>query len=155
MKTYPKIVTHALLAICKSEGVLRAEDVVETARDPDSPLHRYFEWDNGVAAHQYRLEQARHLIRCSVTVLPNTEEPVRAFASLMPDRTRAGGGYRHTVDVLTDADMRERLLSQALDELHRVRRLYKRLTELAPVFEAMDAVERRRVRRYALRAAGS
>ena len=155
MKRIPKSAVNALLAICKSEGVLRAESVVEAARDPGSPLHRYFEWSDERAAHQYRLEQARHLIRCSVTVLPNTEEPVRAFASLMPDRARAGGGYRRSVDVLTDAEMRERLLSQALDELRRIRRTYQQLHELSLVFEAMDAVERRRVRRCARRAAGA
>ena len=155
MKTYPQAVTSALVAIYKSEGVLCAEAVVERARSSESPLHRYFEWSDSEAAHQYRLEQARHLIRCSVTVLPGAEGPVRAFASLMPDRVRAGGGYRHTVDVMCDSEMRERLLSQALDELHRIRRGYKQLNELAPVFQALDAVERRCIRRQALRAAGA
>jgi hypothetical protein len=44
-------------------GILQAEDVLEEARNPDSPLHPMFEWDDQVAAHQYRLEQARALIR--------------------------------------------------------------------------------------------
>lgn len=53
-------------------GVLEAEDVVESARSADSPLHRFFEWDDAKAAHQHRLSQARRLIRM-VTVVTKTE----------------------------------------------------------------------------------
>jgi len=44
-------------------GILQAYDVLTEARNPDSPLHPMFEWDDQVAAHQYRLDQARALIR--------------------------------------------------------------------------------------------
>lgn len=44
-------------------GKLTAEDVVEAAKDEDSPLHEHFEWDEGVAAAKWRLEQGRQLIR--------------------------------------------------------------------------------------------
>lgn len=44
-------------------GILQAEDVLEEAKNPASPLHPMFEWDNAAAAHQYRLDQARALIR--------------------------------------------------------------------------------------------
>jgi len=45
------------------DHVLRPEDVVEAASDPNSILHDYFEWDNERAGHRYRLMQARALIR--------------------------------------------------------------------------------------------
>jgi hypothetical protein len=37
--------------------------VVEAARDPNSPLHSAFTWDDAEAAEQYRLAQARVLLR--------------------------------------------------------------------------------------------
>lgn len=37
--------------------------VVEAARSPASAMHRYFEWDDSAAAQQWRLSQARSLIR--------------------------------------------------------------------------------------------
>lgn len=42
---------------------LTPNKVVEIAKDPESPLHGHFCWDDNEAAHQYRLEQARSLIR--------------------------------------------------------------------------------------------
>lgn len=44
---------------------LRPSDVVAAAMDKSSPLHDQFEWDNKKAGHEYRLIQARKLIRVS------------------------------------------------------------------------------------------
>lgn len=78
-----------------------------------------------------------------VTVLPSTRDPVKCYVSLQDDR-RANEGYRFIVDVLHDADARERLLSEALAELERVERTYKQLKELAPIFAAAKRVRRRK-----------
>jgi len=57
-------------------GLLRPEDVVEFARSPETALHEEFTWDDSEAAHQYRLWQARQVIRVNVTVIGNTESKV-------------------------------------------------------------------------------
>lgn len=44
-------------------GILRAEDVVLEAADPNHPLHDEFEWDDARAGAAHRIEQARSLIR--------------------------------------------------------------------------------------------
>lgn len=119
-------------------GILKADAVVEFARDPETALHSRFCWDDTEAAHQYRLEQARKIIRVTVTILPKANKEYRAFVSLMEDRKETGGGYRATVDVLSDADKRARLIAQALAELNRIREQYQHLTELAPVFDAIE-----------------
>jgi hypothetical protein len=127
----------------QSGGVLQAEDVVAYAKDPDTALHQEFEWDDNAAAHQFRLEQARRVIRLSITVVRNVDEerPVPMYVSLIPDRAKTGGGYRPFVDVMTDDDHRAQLLKQALGEFNRVRRKYEHLVELAPIFAAIDRVE--------------
>lgn len=57
-----KAVVERLIAL-EEKGVLRPDAVVEDARDPASPLHSHFQWDDSKAAHAFRLEQARRLIR--------------------------------------------------------------------------------------------
>ena len=123
-------------------GVLRPRDVVDTARDKKSPLHDYFTWDDSHAAELYRLEQARVIIRCAVTIIPNKNEgvTVRAYTSLYDDRKVEGGGYRLTVDILSDEDRRTALVRQALSEARAWEEKYKTLRELIPVFSAMKKV---------------
>lgn len=49
--------------------VLTPEMLLDAARDEDHPLHASFEWDDGVAANKWRLEQAGRMIRASQYVL--------------------------------------------------------------------------------------
>lgn len=132
----------------KHGGLLRPQDVVEYARPTDSPLHDQFEWDDSKAADEYRLWQARQLIRVTVTVLPNTVTPIRTYVSLTPDRS-AGGGYRRIADVVKKPDLYEQALADALKDLERIQQKYKQLAELGPVFEAV-----KKVRKPKLNAAG-
>ena len=54
----------ALLAIAaRHDGLLSPAQIVEEARDPASPLHDEFEWDDDSAAEQYRMAQAGALVR--------------------------------------------------------------------------------------------
>lgn len=125
------------------DGHLRPEDVVAFAKDENTALHNQFEWDDTEAAHQYRLQQARYVIRLNVNIIPtdNGEVAVPMYVSLMSDRTH-NNGYRTLTDVMEDADLRDEFLSQALGELQRVRKKYEKLLELAPVFSAIDRVAR-------------
>jgi hypothetical protein len=43
----------------RNGGELTAAETLEAARDPNSPIHSCFQWDDSLAAEQYRLEQAR------------------------------------------------------------------------------------------------
>lgn len=63
MMTDRAAVLSALAELEDSEGRLTPEAVVKAARKPESPLHSHFEWDNGKAAFNYRIVQARTLIR--------------------------------------------------------------------------------------------
>ena len=57
-------VRAALAAIVERDhGVLNPRTVLDAARDPGSILHRYFEWNDGDAAEQYRLLQVGSLVR--------------------------------------------------------------------------------------------
>jgi len=131
------------LVASRHGGILRAEDVVEFARNPETELHKHFEWDDSKAAHEYRLWQARQVIRVYATIIPNENVgEVRAYVSLYPDRTQPGGGYRPLAVVLSDDQLREQLLRQALKEADTWRHKYQQLERLAPIFKALEQVKR-------------
>lgn len=68
-----KEVKERLLEIHAARNTITPEIVVDDAKDPESVLHEHFEWDDSVAGHQWRLEQARTLIR-SVRIVVEYEE---------------------------------------------------------------------------------
>lgn len=117
-------------------GRLEAADVVESARAKSSPLHRYFEWNDTKAAAEYRLAQARLLIR-SVEVIyetPRGDIRVRPFVHV-PERD----AYCDTTEVMRGQQLRGVLVARALGELESWRRRYKSFRELAAVHAAVDA----------------
>lgn len=127
-------------------GTVTPERVVAFASNPKTALHRRFVWDDTEAAHQYRVFQARQVLRVYVYVPEGQEKTVRAFVSLQTDR-HIGVGYRHIEDVMSDPEMRAQLLDEALDELRVFQKKYRRLKELAPVFAAAKRVAGRRGKR--------
>ena len=132
-------IVSAIQAVAK-DGIISPVDIVQTARSKSSPLHDYFEWDDGVAAQAFRLHQARNLIRVVVQVMEmpdKTEREVRVFVSLPSDRNECGG-YRVMAEVLTDDALREELLESALADLRTFRKKYESLKELASVFIVID-----------------
>lgn len=144
------VIQNALKEIYISEGgILRPETVVRYASNPDSSLHSCFTWDDTAAAHQWRLNQARQLIKVNVEMLPGANKAYSVFVSLSRDRTQAGGGYRLAVDVLSSTELRDEMVEQALSEFKAVRAKYERLRELIPIFAGMDVVERRKAKREA------
>jgi len=128
-----------LKSLERPDGSLLPEDVVEFARDPNTALHSRFTWDDGEAAAQYRLWQARQIIRVVVREVPNTEarEPVRAYVSLESDRGN-GGGYRTLTSVMSDDDRRAELLLQAKRDAKVFASRYRVLQEMAKVIEEIE-----------------
>jgi len=125
----------------KHGGVLLCENILTYARNPKTKLHDWFNWDDTEAAHQYRLEQARLLLRVTVELLPRANVEYRAFISLTDDQKRKGGGYRITADVMSDSNLRGQLLAQAMDELERFQAKYATINELSEIFAAFRRVK--------------
>lgn len=123
----------------KNRKLLPAK-VEEEARDPNSPLHDSFEWDDSKAGYQYRLWQARHLIASVEMVADNRFESAPVYVSLKMDRK--AGGYRPISDVLSNAELRKELLATAFGELRAMEFRYQRLSELTNVFKAARKAEK-------------
>lgn len=114
------------------------EFIVKNAKDKESPIHDYFEWDDSDAAHKYRLEQARHLIK-RVKVYQAAESGkvlVRAFVSVTKTDTSGKEPLEYKIyeSIETTFENEERtkqVLADALRELRAWSNKYKNLKELA------------------------
>ena len=122
-----------------NDNKLEPEVVVQEASSDDSPLHKYFEWDDSVAGQRWRVHQARMMIALSVEFIPGvkTSEEVKVFVSLRDERCE---GYRTIVQVMSDEENREQLLMDALAELQYFKKKYAVLKELSRIFESIDEV---------------
>jgi hypothetical protein len=94
--------------IRQTTGDLRPEDVLDDARNPNSPLHSCFTWDDSVAAEAYRLTQAKAVIRVAIRYLsrPSSE----------PQRVRIKVEETKSAPVAPDTDRTEELFSNTLRE---------------------------------------
>lgn len=59
------VIGPELVRLAKENGgKITAKLVLDSASDPTSPLHEFFDWDDESAANKYRLTQARTIIKC-------------------------------------------------------------------------------------------
>jgi hypothetical protein len=94
------VLRKLLLELEDEAGRLTPEHVVEAARNPESPLHQEFTWNNDAAAENWRLHQARHLVRTLlVTVVTSTT--VLSIPAYLRDPTlpKRQQGYINTARV--------------------------------------------------------
>lgn len=77
--TKKQVIASELQAIASQTNELIPEQVIEAARNPNSALHDWFEWDDSAAASAYRLAQARWLIK-SINVVIERSDQSRVIA---------------------------------------------------------------------------
>lgn len=117
-----------LEAIHAKIGYINPEQVLLNASKEDSILHDLFEWDDAKAAHEYRVDQARYLIRSVELIIPERkEQKVRAFVKV-GERM-----YYPVQEALSDKSMRETVLKRARRDLDSWQRRYQHLEEFADV----------------------
>ena len=121
----------------RNNGSLSAHDVVEYARDPDSALHSSFTWDDSEAAEQYRLEQARRVIRTvKITVPEKKDVQIRAFVSVPSNRYSDNPVY--TVVTRTSEEERAEVVAEVWRELRRLKAKHRDFAEFAKVWDAIE-----------------
>lgn len=108
----------SILERIKQTGPLTAEAVLEEAKNPRSPLHKYIEWDDSKAAHQYRLEQARKIIRSIEVVVEDAKGKSRQLRGYFNVRTSDGvKSYQPLEFVFEDADLADQVINDAKQQL--------------------------------------
>lgn len=122
-----EIVAKRLAEIAgRNNGSITPDLVVKDAEDSSSPLHELFEWDDSVAGHKYRLDQARQVIT-SVRVVLTTEHKAVSTVYYVrdPEADSTEQGYVSIDKLKSDSDLaRESIVmefSRAASYLQRAR----------------------------------
>jgi hypothetical protein len=120
-----------LQAIRDQHGALTPVLVVETARDPEHPLHSRFEWDDSIAAEKWRLEQAGQLLRVvKLPTDPSRPDDLRAFVAVKGQDSHKAD-YVPTAEALADEFVRKLILRDMEREWRLLKRRYEHMREFA------------------------
>lgn len=135
------------------DGGLTSEDVLEEAREGASLLHDFFEWNDSIAAEEYRKRQAGYLIRgIKVTIINKSareelgiEIPgsIRAFHSLKVPESEEPV-YVSVDRIAQDVELRRQLMEKAWKELISWKERYKKYQEFDRLCRAIDILHERR-----------
>lgn len=123
----------------RCKGELTPEDILDDAKNDNSPLHSFFEWSDSEAAKQYRLQQARGLIRAVVAIYVSDDKPAvrqRAYVNI-----KAAGEpqhYREITHAMSQTKTRDIVLNKAMAELIGWRNRYRDLKAFADLFDQID-----------------
>lgn len=120
---------------------VKPKQVLDKARNPQTELHKCFDWDDTSAAEKYRIEQARHIVRNLIVVHRNvddTESTPIQFRVMMKNDRSYDSGYKQTIVMVKDEDEYKKLLDQAYLELHSFKQKYSCLSELAEILALID-----------------
>lgn len=133
-KSLTKSQFDTLIQALKKAGKLTASGVLEMANNPKSPLYRLFEWDDDKAAKQYRLMQARQVIKLVNVKIDKPEDRIVHIPAI-----RGEGEYKTMGDVVTNISEFELALSEALKRLKASEKAVSDLQQVAQT-ESPDKV---------------
>lgn len=130
-------IAGTVCAELEAAGNLTAGNLVDISRPEDAPLHSEFEWNDSIAAEEWRKRQARNIIQSIVVVNEtNPENSVRAYFNIEVTKPN----YESISAIVTNEDKYEALKRAAFRELEAFRRKYAQITELQAVFDAIKEV---------------
>lgn len=130
-----------LQQIYDQHGKLTPMLVVETARDPDHPLHKRFDWDDESAAEAWRQDQAHRLIQKAKVVYKQASEAgpdkrVRAFHAVARDNEHV---YEPAEKVATDPFLAQLVLRDMEREWLALKRRWEDFEEFWAMVRRDDA----------------
>lgn len=146
------LVVGVELGKIKADGPLTAAAVVLRAKDPRSPLHRFFEWNDTFAAAQHRQAQAQTLVRHVAIVFrksaPSGSQEVPASLPVVIGgqskalRPASAPAYLSVSESLSGKAGRQKMLKLAISEARSWLRRYSDLglDELNPICEAIETI---------------
>ena len=118
-----------------------ANELLDASRNADAPLHCCFEWDDSIAAENFRVSQARSIINSiKVTIIKDNtpKSTVRYFLNVKPVAPKVHGEFVNVDTVFANPDYRCQVLKNALAELQNFQRKYSNYKELSGVFDAIN-----------------
>lgn len=129
----PELAVLARIQKGDANNLLYPAKVVEEAKDPSSPLHKRFDWDDTSAGEKYRLMQARALIACVKITYPDME-PVRYYPHIRTDQN----GYRRIEQVIKVEQLRKSFLCQFATDIEMLIAKYRNFADLSGELQSLD-----------------
>lgn len=118
-------------------GAVRPQAVVDDAEPEDAPLHPVFQWDEAKAANEFRLIQARNLVRAVHVVDDTGDDQGCAFvhvAKISDDRDEEEderGGYLPIAEVVESPDLYAMAMTGLVQKLAEAQRSVEDLQRAA------------------------
>ena len=111
------------------------KQILDYARNPETELHKCFEWDDSIAAEKYRIEQARMVVRHLVIVNDKESDKEPQKIRVMQ---RAEDAYKPVQMIVRNKTEYESLLERARAELRAIKNRYSQLVELEAILSLID-----------------
>jgi hypothetical protein len=130
-KKKTKHVERVLTEMVKEHGGISPQMIVDEASDPGHELHKYFEWDDSLAAAKYRLSQATQMILatrfvCMLVEKRDKDNVLKAIddagkhravvRKFLPDFS-SDGVFRDRAEVLSEEETRKALIERKIGVL--------------------------------------
>lgn len=112
LKLDAQVAGEELDRIRERDGKLETAIIVDEARPADAPLHPAFEWNNKTAGEQWRLHQARYLVRALAVRAEEVDgdsAPVFVHVRAVGEES---GYYQSVVVAAKNPDERARALAE-------------------------------------------
>lgn len=122
----------------ESEQGLTPQSLVDASRDINAPLHNEFEWDDSVAAENYRKEQAKNIIRHLIIVRTDIQEVRKAKDRAFVSTGENNNAYVKLDEALSNEVWKKNLLAAAKKDMKIFVAKYRRLAELSGIISAID-----------------
>lgn len=148
-KVEAAVVVKEFERLYRKHGSVSPENLLEAAANPKNPLHGFFEWEDGAAAHKYRLQQAGYIMRSvAIEVVVAPTAPAQAVtvnvqhkALLNVDDDEGVQGFYPRAVVLTDEELRARHMVSLWRQVYGFRNELAEFECFAEVVRAMDCAE--------------
>jgi len=125
--------------IYQKHGIVNSMLVLDESRNEGAVLHGEFEWDDAIAAEQFRLSQASGIIRAVVTVAGTNEDNtpliIRAYESVDVNN------YQPLHVIASNDRYMAELLRQAMADANAFQKKYKDLNQFVAVFAEMNKLK--------------
>lgn len=152
---------NEILNIEKSKG-LTAEALLESAKNKNSSLHDFFEWDDTLAGEKFRLCQARILINEVKVIIE--EKEYYAFENVQVSVVKSSGKsgssnsaeledydesenetlrvYKPVVEILSTEELRNQVIMASLRQLEYWNQQNSKYEEFSPIVKSFSKVKK-------------
>lgn len=131
---------------------LTAETVLEEAERKTSPLHHLFEWNDTIAARNFRLAQARVIINQVKVVIGEKTyskyENIHVHVIDSQGNIRNKRVYKPIEEIIRSPELREQMIASSLRQLRYWEEENEKYKELKPIIDTAKNVRRRLSERW-------